>query len=216
MQESTSKEKVLKKIRNALVNKAVDAVPKDVDFDSPIYNMPDQPLEITFAERFTELTGKFIYCENEDELIAVLKAVIEENNYEHIGCFEEQIQQYLQKVGISYYPNSNDILKVKTGITACEFLVARTGSVVVSSKQKTGRQLHIYPDIHIVIAKLSQLVPDIKDALQGLKERYQDKIPSFISFITGPSRTADIEKTLIIGAHGPKEIYVFLVDDTTY
>lgn len=216
MQESTSKEKVLKKIRNALVNKAVDAVPKDVDFDSPIYNMPNQPLEITFAERFTELTGKFIFCENEEELIAILKAVIDENNYEHIGCFEEQIQQYLQKAGISYYPNSNDILKVKTGITACEFLVARTGSVVVSSRQKTGRQLHIYPDTHIVIAKLSQLVPDIKDALQGLKERYQDKIPSFISFITGPSRTADIEKTLIIGAHGPKEIYVFLVDDTTY
>lgn len=216
MQESTSKEKVLKKIRNALVNKAVDAVPKDVDFDSPIYNMPNQPLEITFAERFTELTGKFIFCENEEELITVLKAVIVENNYEHIGCFEETIQQYLQKAGISYYPNSNDILKVKTGITACEFLVVRTGSVVVSSRQKTGRQLHIYPDTHIVIAKLSQLVPDIKDALQGLKERYQDKIPSFISFISGPSRTADIEKTLIIGAHGPKEIYVFLVDDTTY
>ncbi len=214
MQESTSKEKVLKKIRNALVNKAVDAVPKDVDFDSPIYNMPDQPLEITFAERFTELTGKFIFCENEEELVAILKEVVAENKYEHIGCFENQIQQYLQKAGLSFYPDTNDILKVKTSITACEFLVARTGSVVVSSRQKTGRQLHIYPDTHIVIAKLSQLVPDIKDALQGIKERYEDKIPSFISFITGPSRTADIEKTLIIGAHGPKEIYVFLVDDT--
>jgi L-lactate dehydrogenase complex protein LldG len=215
MQESTSKEKVLKKIRNALVNKAVDAIPKDVDFDSPIYNMPDQPLEITFAERFTELTGKFIFCENEEELISMLKAVIKENNYEHIGCFEEHIQQYLHKIGVDFYPDSSHILKVKTSITACEFLVARTGSVVVSSSQKTGRQLHIYPDTHIVIAKLSQLVPDIKNALQGIKERYQDKIPSFISFITGPSRTADIEKTLIIGAHGPKEIYVFLVDDTT-
>ncbi len=214
MQESTSKEKVLKKIRNALVNKAVDAVPKDVDFDSPIYNMPDQPLEITFAERFTELTGKFIYCENEKELQDNLKAVITENKYEHIGCFEKHIQQYLQKAGLNFYPDSNDILKVKTSITACEFLVARTGSIVVSSRQKTGRQLHIYPDTHIVIATLSQLVPDIKDALQGIKERYEDKIPSFISFITGPSRTADIEKTLIIGAHGPKEIYLFLLDDT--
>lgn len=216
MQESTSKEKVLKKIRNALVNKAVDEVPRDVDFDSPIYEMPDQPLEITFAERFTELTGKFIFCENEDELITVLKEVITENKYEHIGCFEDHIQQYLQKAGIQFYPDSKDILKVKTGVTACEFLVARTGSVVVSSRQKTGRQLHIYPDTHIVIAKLSQLVPDVKDALQGIKERYPEKIPSFISFITGPSRTADIEKTLVIGAHGPKEIYVFLVDDSTF
>jgi L-lactate dehydrogenase complex protein LldG len=48
--------------------------------------------------------------------------------------------------------------------------------------------------------------------LQAIKEKYQEQPPSLISFATGPSRTADIEKTLVTGVHGPKEVYVFLVD----
>jgi L-lactate dehydrogenase complex protein LldG len=49
--------------------------------------------------------------------------------------------------------------------------------------------------------------------LQSLKEKYKNNLPSLITFATGPSRTADIEKTLVVGVHGPKEVYVFLVDE---
>jgi L-lactate dehydrogenase complex protein LldG len=52
----------------------------------------------------------------------------------------------------------------------------------------------------------------VKDALTAIKENYNDKLPSLITFATGPSRTADIEKTLVVGVHGPKEVYCFLVD----
>ena len=51
-----------------------------------------------------------------------------------------------------------------------------------------------------------------KMRLQLLKERISDNIPSFITFAAGPSRTADIEKTLVVGVHGPKEVYLFLID----
>jgi len=57
------------------------------------------------------------------------------------------------------------------------------------------------------------LVYEVKDALQIIKNRYGDRLPSLISFATGPSRTADIEKTLVVGVHGPKEVYCFLVDE---
>ena len=87
---------------------------------------------------------------------------------------------------------------------------------MVSSKQQCGRRMFVYPPVHIVLAYTSQLVPDLKQALIGIKQKYSDKIPSMISVITGPSRTADIEKTLVLGAHGPREIYVFLVDDNIY
>jgi L-lactate dehydrogenase complex protein LldG len=53
----------------------------------------------------------------------------------------------------------------------------------------------------------------VKDALQLIKSRYNDSLPSLISFATGPSRTADIEKTLVVGVHGPKEVYCFLIDE---
>jgi L-lactate dehydrogenase complex protein LldG len=64
-----------------------------------------------------------------------------------------------------------------------------------------------------VIARSSQLVLDLSDAFNQLEQKYGTQHPSLISVITGPSRTADIEKTLVLGAHGPKSLYVFLIDD---
>jgi L-lactate dehydrogenase complex protein LldG len=71
----------------------------------------------------------------------------------------------------------------------------------------------VFPEIHIVVGYSSQLVPDLKNALKQLRTKYEDNFPSVISLVTGPSRTADIEKTLVLGAHGPKELYVFLIED---
>jgi L-lactate dehydrogenase complex protein LldG len=55
-------------------------------------------------------------------------------------------------------------------------------------------------------------VYDIKEGLLNLREKYAGKLPSLITMATGPSRTADIEKTLVVGVHGPSEVYVFLVE----
>ena len=82
----------------------------------------------------------------------------------------------------------------------------------MSAAQQSGRTVSVYAPIHICIAYTNQLVYDSKDALQSLKDRYADNIPSLITFASGPSRTADIEKTLVTGVHGPKEVYLFLVD----
>ena len=86
---------------------------------------------------------------------------------------------------------------------------------MVSNHQAAGRRLSIFPHQHIVVARTGQLVLDLKDAFALLKKKYGTQIPSMVSNITGPSRTADIEKTLVLGAHGPKELFVFLVDDFT-
>jgi L-lactate dehydrogenase complex protein LldG len=63
------------------------------------------------------------------------------------------------------------------------------------------------------VAWMNQIVPDIKDGLKTLNNRYGKKLPSAINFITGPSRTADIEMQLVTGVHGPKELYVFLINE---
>jgi L-lactate dehydrogenase complex protein LldG len=84
---------------------------------------------------------------------------------------------------------------------------------MVSSHQSPGRKINVYPDVHLVLGYTSQLVPGMKHALAALRKKYNHNYPSMISFITGPSRTADIEKTLVLGAHGPRELYVFLIDD---
>ncbi|MFW5758527.1 MAG: LutC/YkgG family protein [Bacteroidota bacterium] len=100
-----------------------------------------------------------------------------------------------------------------TTITGCEYLIARTGSIMTSSALGGGRKSYIYPSVHIVFARRSQLVFDLKDAFARLKDKYKNNgLPSMISLITGPSRTADIEKTLVMGAHGPEQLFVFFLD----
>jgi len=215
MEESTQREKVLKRVRNALIHKTNNPFP-DLDFESGIYKeLADSP-EVVFAEEFIKVSGKFVYCESESEFIENLKALMSENQWDNIFCREDRIKKILTDGNIAYVSEEEDLHDMQVGITFCEFLIARLGSIMVSSKQQCGRRMFVYPPVHIVLAYTSQLVPDLKQALAGIKQKYGDKIPSMISVITGPSRTADIEKTLIMGAHGPKEIYTFLIDDTIY
>ena len=97
------------------------------------------------------------------------------------------------------------------GITTCESIVAQLGSILVSSASSGGRALSILPHVHVVVAEASQVVPDLGSALALMKARHGDQMPSMLSFITGPSRTGDIERILVLGAHGPKELYLVLV-----
>jgi L-lactate dehydrogenase complex protein LldG len=95
-------------------------------------------------------------------------------------------------------------------VTTCECLSARTGTVVVSSATSGGRKLHSFAETHIVLASASQLVADLPDAFSFLCDKYGGAFPSAVTFITGQSRTADIEKTLVLGAHGPKTLIVII------
>ncbi|TAL60250.1 MAG: hypothetical protein EPN85_07635 [Bacteroidetes bacterium] len=218
-EETTTKEKILKKIRKALIEKTVKGT--NVDFDSEIYQRSEQPLEITFAQQLTKLNGKFIYCEDEKELGENISSLLDENKWNHPGdkqgasvfCFEKKAADLLKKSKISFSESEKDIRHANIGISLCEYLVARTGSVLITSKQAAGRRLPGFANYHIVIAYSSQIVYTIKEALTGIKKKYGNNFPSMIVNISGPSRTADIEKTLVQGAHGPKEIYVFLVSE---
>jgi L-lactate dehydrogenase complex protein LldG len=97
------------------------------------------------------------------------------------------------------------------GITECDALIAQTGTVMLSSRRAGGRALSILPPHHVVLARRDQLVPDLPAAFDLLKAEYRDNLPSMISFITGPSRTGDIERILVLGAHGPKKLTVLCV-----
>ena len=90
--------------------------------------------------------------------------------------------------------------------------MARTGSLLLSSGQASGRTVSVYAPVHICIAYTDQLVYDIADGIDSLIDKYRLNLPSLISLASGPSRTADIEKTLVVGVHGPKEVFCFLLD----
>lgn len=212
MEESTTKEKVLKRIRNALISKTANPYP-DLDMNSAVYEPITEALDITFAQELMKVGGQFIYCENMDEVLSTLKLLVQTNNFQPLFCNDRKMFDTLVEAGIPVENDTKYLPDVRAGITFCEFLVARLGSVMVSSRSGPGRRMNIFPEVHIVLAQSSQLVPDLKHAFAALKEKYPQRLPSMVSVITGPSRTADIEKTLVMGAHGPKELYVFLIDD---
>jgi L-lactate dehydrogenase complex protein LldG len=214
MYEAKSKEIVLRRVREALA-KSAPFLPATPDFTSPLHpDVPTEDMSIIFAENFLRNAGLFIYCENEEDFFDQLFTYKREQNLEHLYVWEPNLQNALHHAGIEFSADQENFVRnAEASLTTCEALITRTGSIVVSSANAGGRRLSIYPATHIVVAKASQLVPDIKDALQRVKNKYPENFPSMVSMVSGPSRTADIEKTLVMGAHGPKQLVLFLIDD---
>jgi L-lactate dehydrogenase complex protein LldG len=111
--------------------------------------------------------------------------------------------------------DKNALESCDAGVTSCEAVVAQTGSILVSSSTSGGRALSILPHVHVVVATTDQIVATLADALHAAQTRHAGRMPSMLSFITGPSRTGDIERILVLGAHGPKELILILVGPTT-
>lgn len=117
----------------------------------------------------------------------------------------------LQTLYTEERPDAKSLEKCSLGITACDALISQTGSILLTSRSAGGRALSVLPPHHLVIARADQLVPDLPAACDLLSARYGENYPSFITFITGPSRTGDIERILVLGAHGPKNLTVILI-----
>ncbi len=214
MKESTSREKVLKAVRSALIHKS-EADFSTADSKAEIYASPPEgeSLEILFAKNFSALTGNFIFCEKREDFAKSLAHIIMERQWDNIYCADQPLQDLLKRNGIAFSSSDSELLNANIGITSCEYLIARTGSIMVSSRLNAGRRLPVYSNVHIVVANLSQLVYNLADGYNLIQQKYGGNFPSQITVITGPSQTADIEKTLVKGAHGPKELFLFLMDE---
>jgi len=212
MKESTSREKVLKAVRKALIHKS-EADFSAADSEAEIYTTPEESLELLFAKNFSNLGANFIFCEKKEDFVKSISHLVAEKSWDNIFCVDDNIQELLKQANVPFLSEEKDFLKTDIGITLCECIVARTGSIIASSRQKSGRRLPVYSNVHVTVAHTSQLVYNLKDAFKMLKKKYETTFPSQVTTITGPSQTADIEKTLVKGAHGPKELFLFLIDD---
>lgn len=92
--------------------------------------------------------------------------------------------------------------------------VAETGTLLVASSGTTPNALHLLPDAHIAIIEASAIVGSYEEAFARFGGS-SGELPRVATFITGPSRTADIEKTPQIGVHGPRQLFIVVIDDTT-
>ncbi|MCE5331012.1 MAG: lactate utilization protein [Bacteroidales bacterium] len=205
-----SRQEILNKIA-AVRHRRTAAISVQTINNNDIYK-PVLPDVLTcFKTELEAISGRCIVCENKSGLIDRLKLFIEEKQLPALYCRDNAIREILTANDIACTNLESDFETMQAGITSCEFLVARTGSVLVTSAGASGRQMNVFPPIHIILANTNQLVDYPEDALKAMAQKYGNQLPSAITTITGPSRTADIEKTLVLGAHGPKELVVFLL-----
>ena len=203
-----AKDRILKRLHDAREGRNLNKqeIPAN---DMSIYVEQTQDLVESFRSKLEPLGGVFHQVGNLEDAANLIASIAKEENWNSVFCLDPVLSTALMsKTEVRYSPEDFDTLQV--GITQCEYLVAHLGSIIVSSGSYSGRRLHVFPETHVVVAHHEQLVMWIDDGLQKIREKYEGIIPSMISNITGPSRTADIEKTLVKGMHGPRKLIVIL------
>jgi len=170
-----------------------------------------------FRANAADLKATFYLANNRDELAKLLLELRDVEGWKKVASHGGELTDAACKtLGLPVCRTDqkfdvNELEGCDAGITECDALVAQTGSVLVTNRSAGGRALSVLPVHHVVIARREQLLRDLPAAFELLKKKYAGNYPSMISFITGPSRTGDIERILVLGAHGPKKLTIFCI-----
>jgi L-lactate dehydrogenase complex protein LldG len=213
MDESIIKEKVMNAIRHALINKDKIIAESKQDVDEDCFTPLSDEIEVDFVQNFISNGGKFVLCEDKYDLLLKLSETAEEQKWNSITCCSKAIKEILTAAELPFDENITDFSSINVGITFCECLIARYGSILVSSKlDKNDVKIASLSNKHVVIAQIDQVVPDIKTALMWVKQKYSNSLPNSMTMITGLSKTDNVEKKFIAGGQGPKSLLLFLVN----
>lgn len=208
MEDSTTREKVLKKIRAALLSKSSNPYPR-IDYDSAVFATSDEDPLLIFADQLTAAGGHFILCDDDLEFVEGIIKLAEQYKWKNFYCCEMDLSLLLNNCAFNH--SAEATTKPDVVISSCECLIARTGTVVFSSAQNSRLATTIAP-VQIVFAQSSRLAFDSKDAVNWLRTKYT-KLPPNITLASGPSRVLNLGGETVIGAHGTQQFYVFVVDD---
>jgi len=170
-------------------------------------SLPDTQVAPSLSVRFIDelaTIGGIAYRIQEKELTNRLRGFLQERGIERI-CVDSIGKKYLPGIEVVHCPDPT----VRVGVTGALVGIAESGSLVLVGGEDRPLTASLLPEIHIAILRASDLVPSLPDALA--RSEIRQAASSVI--ITGPSRTADIEMTLTIGVHGPRELYVFVIDE---
>ncbi len=175
-----------------------------------------------FRERLEAVGGHSFVARKEDEAAAILKNIIGRlpvtqrrrlaiSNSPLVARLVRELSSEDREIAVT--PDSKDLFNFDVGITSAQMAIAETGTLVLESDSERHRLISLVPPVHIAIINARNIVQTLGDALNHVQHEGADVMSRAITFITGPSRTADIELTLAIGVHGPKELYV-IVDES--
>ena len=149
------------------------------------------------------------------DIDSALKALVTEQSIRKAsvwstpGLQQLRITNYLISLGVELIsPNADkhEMALCDLGITEADYLLAETGTLVLRSSAEKPRAVSLLPRVHLAIVRTEMLRADLHQVFAEAKDSH------YLVFITGPSRTADIELTVTLGVHGPKNLYVWMMD----
>ncbi len=235
---SASRAEILGKIRRALVrprpvhHHGHSAAPSDLGKLFASVSSRDGLVE-KFKKEFELVSGEFHFCENGTAVLQWLVQIIESSTARSVAISQHAICKGLAvaeglearlpdvKVLLEDIESENPfdrihlrnaMAQVQLSVTGAEYLIADTGTIVAVAGAQASRQISLLPSIHVVLATPEQIYPNMADLFLEIQRIHGTKLPgSALTCITGPSRTADIEKVLIKGVHGPMRLILIMV-----
>lgn len=170
---------------------------------------PKLPVDDAFTNNFRNNGGKFLYCENENELRITFNEILKENNWEEVEvyCHNEKLKKKFEHNRLKFTKNDS----ASFFLAGCEFLIANTGAILISSSQIGDKKLVDLPHNFVIIAYTSQLLETIGEGLQKIKRKHKNRIPTNITTL----KTFEDKEESDFMSYGstPKNLYLLLVED---
>ena len=179
----------------------------------------DRKLWNQFKERVLKLSGEVLYAVDKKEAGELISRLISQYPDPVVGVAvsplieESEVVEFVKKSGgiVEQISGGEPVREFKIGISEMDLGIAQTGSLVQDATDFGKRLVSMLPEVHIALIRGEKIVPCLQDALQHFY--LQGLPPGYIAFISGPSRTADIERVLTIGVHGPERLVVIVLNE---
>ncbi len=190
-------------------------------FPSVVESGAPRALVQIFRENLEAVGGHCIVVRNGDEVARALTRIIADlqktplrarrialSNAPLVERLAGQIEVEVDELTVA--PSAADLFDYDVGITTAQAAIAETGTLVLESERERHRLVSLVPPVHIAIVEAASICLTLGEALALVHRGGSSEMSSTITFITGPSRTADIELTMAIGVHGPQELYAIV------
>ena len=202
-----SKALILQNLRSAVRKDNKMSRSAEKAFVNPELSIDQSKLQDDFIANFEMVSGEVHLLGEKENLTEKINEFIRELDAQSVSFWNMKSLKSLE------FTSETDLASADIGITGADFAIADTGTLVLLSGPEQPRLTSLLPPVHIAILEKESIVPNIHALFARLGKSYEnyDKLCSCISFITGPSRTADIELNLTLGVHGPGRAIVIIV-----
>lgn len=210
-----SREGILSRVRTALnstTRAPVSPLPASARVAPRVAGKADAEIDLLLAE-IAALGGSTRRVTRRDELQAALRDIVQAERVKKATLWQARelqelgITDALSALDVEIIPSDSDkrlLAECDLGVTGADAALPETGTLVLRASSEHSQLVSLLPRVHLAIVQPSALRADLHQVLDEVKGERR------VHFVTGPSRTADIEKTLSIGVHGPKALYVWV------